>query len=239
MDTMAISNNRKQQRKILRGYYAVFDDWLIEHDVCCSKGCASCCTQSVNVTTLEAEIITEFLLNNSMHTELNQIKELDVPLHEPLYSTNEFARLCLEQTNLHIDEEGWNFQRCPFLKNESCSIYVARPFGCRSFVSTIPCHEQGAAVISPKVITTATVINQFIEHLDQGRPWGNMLHVLKKLITSVNMTNEVDSRQGKKLLVSQKIPGFLIPPDEEKEVKELLIKLVPGQIERHELGLIF
>lgn len=217
------------KKKLLRAIFDVYKEWAGTMDYACKKGCASCCTQSVTMTFLEGEEIFEFLQNNALEERLNKLKSLNKTSPKPLCTTNRFARYCLEQKEPKADgQNSWNFEPCIFLEENLCTIYRVRPFGCRSFSSIISCSINSAAEVPPLIITVNTVIMQIIEHIDQGRYWGNMLDILN--ILAKNEGKEENTTKNS-ISLSETLPGFLVPPEEEEPVEQLLSKLYNQTIE--------
>lgn len=79
---------------------------VIEPDAVCSKGCGWCCRVPVTVSALEAKYIE--IKTGIIANDLDPRKD---------------HRRKPDKT------------KCPFLKNEMCSIYDHRPFNCRVFAS--------------------------------------------------------------------------------------------------------
>lgn len=85
-------------------------------DVACRRGCASCCTQLVSVTAPEALWVAATIRRRAKTVE--KVRAADGATHA-----------------LSMDERLKSHIVCPLLENDACSIYAARPLGCRSFVS--------------------------------------------------------------------------------------------------------
>jgi len=163
---------------MLQAVYAVYGEWAQNIPFACVRGCSNCCTQSVTMTTLEGELIAQYdqegILDASFKNTINTISCGSCSA----LTTNQFARRCLAGEEVAFAEDPWQFSPCPFLHDKSCRIYSVRPFGCRSFGSLVSCVETESAEVPPLVVTVNTVLMQVIEHIDQGRPWGNMLDIL-------------------------------------------------------------
>jgi Fe-S-cluster containining protein len=196
-------------RKSLLAIYDHFEYWAQEFDFACEKGCATCCTQSVTMTTLEGELIHEYIMTGKPEL-IALLKNLPKNSPTPATTTNQFAAACFSGKDVdHVTE--WNMSPCVFLQNNCCTIYQVRSFMCRSFGSRIRCRESGEAQVDPLFLTLNTVIMQCIEHLDQGRPWGNLNTILRSL-TGNKITAPKINNHSK--LLAEPIPRFLIPPDE-------------------------
>ncbi len=216
--------------------------WCKSSSIVCEKGCAYCCTQSVTITSVESREILNFIYNNKRLCKKYREQKLVIIENEPvkpLMTTNQFATYYLNQ-NLPENEakETWNFKPCIFLKEDSCSIYPVRPFGCRSFISLKNCVEFGSAEIPPLFLTLNTVWMQLIEHIDAGEYWGTLNDVIfvmsnedkiveqqknKAKATAVRFAND-------RLLKNEKIGGFLIPQEELGRVRQIITRLFQEEI---------
>lgn len=230
------SNDKKI---IIAAMYREYDTWLANDKYVCQKGCASCCTSSVTMTSLEGGLIYDYLISNKKTDLLDIISKSVHPSAAPRYTTNEFAQYCIEEKEVE-DNELWDLSPCLFLENNICTIYPVRPFGCRSFVSTKQCDNENTAEISPSTITVNSIIMQVLEHIDQGNPWGNMVSILKGIIERADF-DEIQHQSeahGKHLLISQTNPGFLIPPEDRQAAEGFLHAFFAVKIGDKTLGQI-
>lgn len=221
-------NNTRMSRQKLLKIYEYFENWAGDYRFACRKGCASCCTQRVSLTTLEGELIAD-------HIRSEQFELLDIltrlpanPFKQP--TTNQFAASCLQQEDNEEEISPWDMTPCTFLQDGCCSIYHVRPFMCRSFGSKILCHLSGEAEVDPRFLTLNTVILQCIEHLDQGRPWGSMNTILSLIVESGESTTKHPDREYS---LSRSIPGFLIPPEEIDAIQprlQVLLKIINSEV---------
>jgi len=211
---------RPIQRLLLATLYNAFAEWADTFAFACRKGCATCCTRSVTMTSLEGDEILAFL------AEADRLSELDAPAFQPATNrmaqatTNAFVAAHLRGESVE-EAESWDLRPCPFLKEESCSIYPARPFGCRLFASLDPCATDGAAEMPPGYLAGATALLQYIEHLDSEGRWGSMVELLAELTAG-----QADG-YGEP---TAPIPGFLIAPDERALVEPLLRGLLAQEV---------
>lgn len=195
--------------KNLLTIYTLYADWAEEFDYACHQGCATCCTQSVSMTMLEGELIHEYI-----RTERPELMAILDALPEGAATpktTNQFAAACLREEEDGDEPDSWNMAPCVFLRENCCTVYPVRSFMCRSFGSRVPCGLRGEAEVEPLLLTLNTVILQCLEHLDQGRPWGNMNTILR-LVQEIRPGES--GRLKENMRISGPIPGFLIPPDE-------------------------
>lgn len=201
------------KQRILQIIYSCFDNWSDRVAFACRKGCAVCCTQSVTMTAAEGTLIMSYVREHDLLGWLMGKLSQGVPKHELTCTTNEYAQACLSGQS---SDPGINpFQKtCPFLHNDLCSIYPARPFSCRCFASQVVCGRGISASVPDYYLSGAAAVSQIIEHLDQGKPWGNMLHLLS-LLSGYNMT-EVCS------LTSRPLPGFLLSETDYAHVAPLI-----------------
>jgi len=210
---------RPIQRLLLATLYDAFAQWADTFAFACRKGCATCCTRSVTMTSLEGEEILAFL------AEAGRLSELTASAFQPAAkrmaqcTTNAFVAAHLKGESVE-EAEDWDLRPCPFLQEESCSIYPARPFGCRLFASQDPCAASGVADMPPGYLAGATALLQYIEHLDNGGRWGTMVELLAELNAGHDGYGEP----------SAPIPGFLIAPDELALVEPLLQGLLTKEI---------
>ena len=211
---------RPIQRLLLSTLYDAFAEWADTFAFACRKGCATCCTRSVTMTSLEGDGIMAFL------AETGRRSELAAPAFQPATNrtaqctTNAFVAAHLRGESVE-EAESWDLRPCPFLKEENCSIYPVRPFGCRLFASQDPCAASGVAEMPPGYLAGATALLQYIEHLDTGGRWGTMVEVLAGL----NAGQAEDYGEP-----TAPIPGFLIAPDEYTLVEPLLQGLLAREV---------
>ena len=196
------------QQKLLQ-VYKLYTFWAEEFDFACQKGCSTCCTQSVSITTLEGELIHNYIKSKKPEL-LDTLQDLPASFLNQK-TTNQFADACLREEEDGEEIKSWDMTPCVFLQDNCCTIYPVRSFMCRSFGSKVPCGRKGEAEIEPLFLTLNTITLQCIEHLDQGRPWGNMNTILQMV---KEISSGKTSEQEKNLRISEPIPGFLLPPDE-------------------------
>ena len=220
------------KEELLKTIYAVYSQWVERFPLACQKGCASCCTQSVTMTSLEGKMILDFLKVGGRDKGLLELLAQRTTGKKGALTTNQYARACLEHQEILEDAlGGWNFAPCVFLREGVCSIYEVRPFGCRSFGSFVQCSDKTGAEMAPIHLTVNTVFSQIIEHISSdGGSWGNMADILENLLE-----NEAPETTGK-LLPAQPIPGFLLGSHEVKLIHILLKQLCEQSAEKQTLG---
>jgi Fe-S-cluster containining protein len=205
------------KQEILQIIYSCFANWADRVAHACRKGCSTCCTQSVTMTAEEGKFIMGYLRRNEMLGSLTDFLNQGLPSHELTCTTNEYAGACLQGRSI---DPGVNphDRTCPFLRKDLCSIYPARPFSCRCFASQVVCGRGVSASVPDYYLSGATAVSQIIEHLDQGKPWGNMLHLLA--ILSGHPADQIPDQI--RSLTSRPLPGFLISDTDYPHVAPLI-----------------
>jgi len=210
------------KKEALHAIYSVYSAWAERFPLACQKGCGSCCTQSVTMTSLEGEVIRDHVAEMGREKWLFAKLALASPgRNRETVTMNQFARACINCLEVEGDTSGnWDYTPCVFLEQKVCSIYAVRPFGCRSFGSLVRCTGGGAAEMAPLHLTINTVFTQIIEHLSSdGGHWSTMADILHSLDKRGPRTGEIH------LLPAQPIPGFLLEMHEVPAVKALLQQL--------------
>lgn len=225
------------KQKILDIIYSEFDRWQAKQSFVCRKGCAACCTQNVTITAVEGEQIFALLHDTEEKEWLTTRLALNRVTAGPKMTTNEFAQACMDGTDADQDDNT-NLTPCPFLSDNVCAIYEARPFGCRGFASTSLCSAHQPATMPDHYLSAITAVTQLIEHLGQGEYWGNMLDVLTamtdstgQLSLSQTLTDQSHNVKAQfRLRKAQPLPGFLIPPEDYDQVAPLLNAIFQSRI---------
>ena len=212
-----------QKKEALALIYRVYSRWADRFPLACKKGCAACCTQSVTMTSLEGEAILDLARSRGREQWLHGKLIRTTPGNgRPYITTNQFAEACLARQAVDGELQGtWDFSPCIFLDDTLCSIYEARPFGCRSFGSFVECAADRAAEILPIHLAVNTVFTQIIEHIDSdGGTWAIMRDILQSLTGS----NRADAGRTH-LPLARPLPGFLLDDHEFQVVNNLLRQL--------------
>jgi len=221
------------KKELLTCIFTVYSRWVERFPLACQRGCAACCTQSVTMTSLEGEMILDFLKVRDRDNRLSeQLAQKEPGNNGAAITTNQYAKACLGHQEITEDTlGGWDFTPCIFLSGDVCSIYEVRPFGCRCFGSLVRCSENSEAEIAPMHLTVNTVFSQIIEHICcDGGYWGNMTEILGDLIENGA------SGSAERLLPAQPIPGFLLEPYEVKLIHALLKQLYEQSAEEQTFG---
>lgn len=118
----------------------------------CSRGCSHCCSQFIVVSLQEAECIVYHLYKTEIVKQrfiasypvwLERVREIEKVFLElirlcQVINTGKAARKVFEDLNAASDKYAHNHNPCPFLVDNSCSIYEVRPFVCANYLSVTP-----------------------------------------------------------------------------------------------------
>ena len=141
--------------------------------VSCQMGCAACCRQLVPITEVEARGIGRLVADMS-EPRRGEIRARFAAARARLDAAGLSERLHAryDWTTAEFREVVQDYFRqripCPFLEDESCSIYADRPVACREYLVTSPAelcalddHQGLEKVDMPVRVSTA------LAHLDQ------------------------------------------------------------------------
>ncbi|ACL04540.1 protein of unknown function UPF0153 [Desulfatibacillum aliphaticivorans] len=193
--------------------YSLLDRIIEPWPTACEKGCASCCTTHVTATTLEGRAVLDYLEkeNRTLPANLDEGE-----LFSPAVTTNGLARLCMEREEPPEEFKPDHFNPCPFLEDGVCSIYPARPLGCRVMLSASQCKPGGFAEMDDYWLTVNQVFLQALEALDCPGRFGNFSLILQYLAFGQSVEN---------LLNNEPVPGLMIPPEHQQQISAILPEL--------------
>jgi len=223
--------------------YEVYEAFSQRFTVACKRGCATCCTQNVTLTTLEGYYILRSLMAKGKTNLLQAVRSTaEGGRLQPSLSTNELASLCLRGEDPPEESNGCSHRTCPFLRRSECLIYEERPFGCRCFFSTQVCDAATFALMDPFLVTVNTVFLQFIEHFDVGGLFGNLTDVLLFLESETRRWHyethaAVDHHDPLwSLAHNRAMPALLAPPEHQQDLQPILTALRKIGTEHHPFG---
>jgi Fe-S-cluster containining protein len=200
---------------ILNRFYQIHDRFVTTLRPACHRGCRTCCTRNLTITTLEGEGVIAYLKTTG-RTDLKtrMVKAGSNTRFVPEITTNQLARLCSRGEDPPEEVTAPLEKACSLLENDACTIYPARPLGCRSLVSTTVCRETGFAEVDPFTFTLNTVFLQFTEHLDQEGYTGNLTDILLHLWRQETVgASNFSATPPEHLLTNLPIPMLLVPPE--------------------------
>jgi len=210
----------------LEHIYKVYEEFAHNLNVACKRSCDFCCTRNVTVTTLEGYKIIQYLTENHKSDLIEKIKaEYHKARFQPRITTNHLAEICMQGEDAPEEESLAEWGACPFLQDNECPLYPARPFGCRCFVSEQICMEQGEAVVNPFVITVNNLFLQYIEHIDLQGYFGNLSDILLFLESDSNLKDYRNGNlkeQQAGLLVNHPAKILMIPPEHRERIKPIM-----------------
>jgi len=215
--------------KALKAIYDFYEDFLKGTPLACKKGCSTCCTTNVSMTTLEADYIwNSGLFTDSLYQKLKQAAKEEHFV--PSTTINTSAAMCLSENQMPEETSPVTFDPCPLLTEDGlCSIYEVRPFSCRAMSSETVCTEGGEAYMPPFLVTINLAMYQIIEHIDREGWYGNMLDIMEMARRKKeDRTETADAMEGK-IKTNRPLPCFIIPPDDIIRFKSFMRRL--SQIE--------
>jgi hypothetical protein len=199
---------------ILNRIYGIYEKFCSDLTLACKRYCSQCCTCNVTLTSLEAFHIVQYLTETRQTDLLEKLeRQIRKPRFQPKITTNAFAAYCIEGREPPDEDCDPAWGTCPFLTNDECPIYKARPFGCRCFVSRTNCKESGAAEIDDFVLTVNTVFLQYIEQLDIPGLFGNFSDMILKSASH----KAIDG-----LIANSAIRALMIPSEHRKRIQAIL-----------------
>jgi Fe-S-cluster containining protein len=118
-------------------YDKIIESELVNYtDISCRKSCGECCKQLVPIIIPEALFLTS-LIKSFSHKKQVQINSRFTKILNTIKTAGFFDNLKNPARNRNIDNAYFNLKvKCPFLENESCTIYKSRPFACREYYVT-------------------------------------------------------------------------------------------------------
>ncbi len=186
----------------------------------CARGCSTCCTSLVTLTTLEAAYLWD-RYSEPVRERLRKRKwEFSLP---PLGMTvNERASLCGAREDFEDDAPPEDISVCPLLDDGRCMCYEARPLMCRMMLSSISCDTSGHAEMPSRLLSLTTVCQQLAEHFDRDGWSGYMVHMLPILGETDFLEAYragVTGAGAKNLRRNRSNPGLLVPPEDRPQIQ--------------------
>ena len=214
---------------LLSGIYRLYDEFMTGFDTACQKQCAHCCTANVSITTLEGYYLIDKLDSDQRtNLKLALVKESISDRFRPRLTTNRIAELCRNGEEIPEDTLSKGHQKCPLLHDNLCLVYFLRPFGCRCFVSRIPCGASGVADVDDFVLSVNTVFLQTIEHVDKDGCSGNLIDVLLRLLSVEDRRayrNDDLRCQSNGLIPNHGLTVLMVPPEQTERLQPILAAL--------------
>lgn len=219
------------RQALLQRLYDIHAAVVQEGNLACRKGCAACCTRNVTLTTLEADLIRHYLQTEAPNGAWSQwrrrlAESADLVRFQPQVTINQLADLCIRDAEIPEEEMDPAAGPCPFLKDDVCRIYPARPLGCRAMVSTETCRTGHSALMPEFALTANNVFLQYIEAADPGGVTGNLIDVLLYLGDNEDLDptdiRRLAAQDRRHLLPNHPIPVLMVPPEHRDRMTPVL-----------------
>jgi Fe-S-cluster containining protein len=193
--------------------------------VSCCAGCGACCRQLVPVSEIEARQIADLvaqlpeprraLVRARFAEAANRLEQaglLEILRHQERVPSGEKLALGLAYFRLGVP--------CPFLDDESCSIYQERPLMCREYMVTSPalnCANPTGETIEmvPLPARLSGTLARFPDPKGDSR--GSWVPLVLALEWAAAHPDESPRRPGPEwvALLFEKLSGQPVPPPEE------------------------
>lgn len=202
----------------LKKIYQLYEEAMNDTCVVCRQGCSDCCTCNVIVTSLEVRFLLQSLDSKGLADMTQRLKEnFPRKRYIPKMTTNQFAAFCMSGQDIPEEENNPDWGKCPLLEADRCTLYPARPFGCRSMMSQVYCRETGFAQVPPLALTITNIFLQYIEHLDHQGFSGNLSDMLV-----LHLKNPENFEKNQDCIENMKMKVLLVPPEHRASVGTLL-----------------
>ncbi len=220
----------------LEAIYNFYEQFVKGFSTVCEKGCHTCCTTNVTVTSLE----TNYLLQSG-----NMDKQLLAKLEEeqqkdhfvPSTTINTTAAMCLAQKAIPEETSPITFEPCPLLDEQGlCTVYEHRPFSCRAMSSQTLCPQGGQADMPPFLVTINLAIYQILEHIDSEGWYGNLLDMIPLGLAERGKVPDLVAAAGGRIKTNRQLPCFVVPPDDTIRFKSFMRRLAKEKWADHTLA---
>ena len=213
---------------VLAELYRAHADLGRERQAACAPGCATCCRDRVQLTTLEAARLVEHLRRQGRADLLETLarpQPKDAP--RPAWSMNALARMCLARQEPPPEPDPPPAGPCPLLGDGLCQAYQARPLACRAMASRRRCAPDGQADQDPWWVCLDVVFFQLVEQADAGGGFGYLGPVLAHVLG--------EPAQG--LVTCENLAGLPVPPQYQARMQAVLGPIFARQVAGQPLGL--
>ncbi len=191
--------------------FSLFDRVTSPWRNACKKGCSTCCTTHVTMTSLEGETVLMNLDKSGLDLPEGFLSNINGEF-VPTITTNGLANCCIQHLEPPEESKSEAPGPCPFLTDNVCPIYEVRPMACRVMFSKNKCRVGGSAEMDKFWITVNQVFLQAVEALDCPGNFGAMAHVIESLRTG----------SGNNLLDNIPVPGLMIPNEHRASMAPIL-----------------
>lgn len=218
--------NIEQKLAALDALYRIEEEFGKSLDTVCREGCASCCTARVAITTLEGYHIAAYIQRRGEDERFSQIRKRTASNRfRPRTTTNSLAEICLEGEDPPAEALDGDAGTCPLLEESNCPLYPVRPLACRTMRSRTDCAATGVADMDNFSVTVATVLMQYVEHIDTDGCSGNFADMMGLFSSAANRAFYVERTlqcRENGLVENRPIPALMIPPEHRRRIRPLL-----------------
>ncbi len=212
--------------KTLDIIYQVHADQMAEKSLACAKGCATCCTRNVTLTTLEGRRLYDWIAAEAPHLMELLKKDADNPRQIPTYTINGLTDMCMAGQDVPEEPSDPGWGACPLLSEEGlCQVYEARPFACRSMVSQSRCEAEGFAEMDDLTLTINNALMQYVEHTDDNGLTGNLTDMLLLLEDEANRkAHEMNTLTAPddRFVANRPAQVLMVPPPHREAVGQMM-----------------
>lgn len=120
-----------QQLHMLKNFFELLHEKTDTYPSC-KKGCSGCCKYPILATEVEYHYISNWMRINVTEDTMNSLHKNFDQWHEEMGSIIDSFEYGNKQKSIEYTRRN---VKCPFLIDNSCSIYEARPVACRTYFS--------------------------------------------------------------------------------------------------------
>lgn len=218
------------KKRFLTRLYRIHDAFCADQGVfACQKGCDTCCTGNVTMTTLEGLYLLEHMEAAGRISSLSDLAAVaDGRIFRPKITINQLADLCMRDEDIPEDQADLHAGPCLLLADHVCPVYDARPLGCRAMLSQSRCAPDGQADMPESVLAVNTVMGQYLEAMDQPGFTGNLVDILRFLRNPVHsrcyqQLQVISKPDG--LLPNKALPALMVPPQQRDLLQPVISRI--------------
>ena len=148
-------NTSLRGKELVREIFYLIDhltaEYLKNHEISCRAGCSYCCRQLVFCTTLEMELIVDYLNSIPKARKRAVLHKAKAKAHKFYQKNSEQLRNTSNWEHLAgFLSSTFRGVPCIFLKDGKCSIYPVRPIDCRIAKTADACGFKKIMEVEPQ-----------------------------------------------------------------------------------------
>ena len=213
---------------MLQELYRAYGELAAERrGLACVPGCFACCSDRVQLITLEGAFLLEGLERAGRRDLLPRVLAAAGSRPAPAATMNRLAEL-VQRGQEPPPEPGPEAGQgaCPLLEDGLCAVYEYRPLACRTMASLRRCRAGGEALEDPWWLTLNTAFFQLVEQAAAGGGFGWLPDVLARLA----------GESGGELLPCRNLCGLPAPPEHQQRLQHTLERMFARPLEGRPLG---